>query len=737
MSLAKSLSLSVFAASTLLAAFAVAQTPIPTIPAQHAAKAPVSPGRAQLVEYLDALAARATADRAAKVATIHTRAEAEARQAIVLKQILALLGPLPERTPLHAKILGETQAEGLRIQKVLFESQPGFPVTALLYLPDGPASAKLPAILLAPGHSPAGKAGDYRTAAVLAHNGFVVLSYDPIGQGERLQYPDPAHPGVSLATRPTGEHGEASLQPMLIGDTLARYMLWDAMRGVDYLSQLPQVDAQRIGAFGCSGGGAMTALEGALDPRIAAVAVACYTTSFDTLLPAIGPQDGEQSTPRFISSGLDFPDWIELAALRPYAVVATYSDMFPFAGARKSVIEARSLYALFDPSSAGTASGSASNSTPPIPTAPALNADTANNIPPTAALQFITGPGGHGALAPIMADIVRFFVRNLKPGADVEQVAVPSASELAGGPRGLPANLPKDALQVTPTGQVATSYPEAQTVFSLTRKRAALVFPAAPILSAEKLRTAIRQTTGLVCQPGGFKPDSELLAAKSGSITLSFFAGGDLQGEILVPATPGRHAAVLLLVPGSMEENNPIAQANKARFDALAAAGNLVLALTPRPSPAGTDDMKSPILGPFYLLSLRSDLVGRTLVGLRMDDVTRAIDYLAARPDVDPAQISAAASGHMGLVLLHAAVLDPRLRHVTVDHVLTSYRSLIDAPLPTGAPEDILPGVLLQYDIPNLVQVLGARLTETNPLSGSEDLSQASTPLSALTPRTQ
>ena len=113
------------------------------------------------------------------------------------------------------------------------------------------------------------------------------------------------------------------------------------MRGIDYLSEVPEVDPHRIGAFGCSGGGTITALVGALDPRIAAVGVACYTTSFDTLLPTLGPQDAEQSTPRFISSGFDFPDWIELVAPRPYAVIATYSDMFPFANARSSVIEAR------------------------------------------------------------------------------------------------------------------------------------------------------------------------------------------------------------------------------------------------------------------------------------------------------------------------------------------------------------------------------------------------------------
>jgi hypothetical protein len=115
--------------------------------------------------------------------------------------------------------------------------------------------------------------------------------------------------------------------------------------------------------------------------------------------------------------------------------------------------------------------------------------------------------------------------------------------------------------------------------------------------------------------------------------------------------------------------------------------------------------MKAHILGPFYLLSLRADLVGRTLVGLRADDVVRAVDYLSSRGDVDPTHISAKASGHMGLVLLHAGVLDRRIRHIEVDHALTSYRSLIDAPLPTGAPEDIIPGVLLHYDIPDLVHV--------------------------------
>ena len=479
----------------------------------------------------------------------------------------------------------------------------------------------------------------------------------------------------------------------------------------------------------------MTALTAALDTRIADIGVACYTTSFDTLLPSIGPQDGEQSSPRFISSGLDFPDWIELAAPRPYAVVATYSDMFPFAGARNTVIEARRFYSLFDPASAGTPSGDASASTPPTPTTPALNADTTNTVAPTAALQFISGPGGHGALGPIMGDILSFFIRNLEPGADAAHpILPPSRAPGPGGFRPESTGLPKDALQVTSTGQVLTSYPNSETVFTLNRKRAATIIPASrPALKGEKLAAAIRATTGAQVSPGAFKADAESLHARSGPFVLSSENGIDLQGQIAIPANAGRHPAILLLVPDSIGEDSPIARANKAQFDTLAAAGNVVLAITPRPSPPGTDDMKSPILGPFYLLSLRADLVGRTLIGLRIDDVIRAIDYLSNRTDVDPARITAAGSGHMGLVLLHAAVLDSRIKHIAIDHTLTSYRSLLDAPLPTGAPEDVLPGVLLHYDIPDLAKTLGPRLTETDPLNGTDDLSQTSTPLKVLT----
>ena len=112
----------------------------------------------------------------------------------------------------------------------------------------------------------------------------------------------------------------------------------------------------------------MTAYLAALDPRVKAAATACYLTTMDELLPTAGPQDGEQSIPGFVAAGLDFADWVLLAAPKPYAIVSTTEDMFPFAGAKHTYEESKRLYEI-------------------LGAAPAL--------------RFITGPGGHGALGPL------------------------------------------------------------------------------------------------------------------------------------------------------------------------------------------------------------------------------------------------------------------------------------------------------------------------------------------------
>ena len=715
------LSLYLVPVTTLLAAATLfGQTTPPAQPNSNV-------GRAQLTNYLNNIAAQETAARRTMIAAITTRAQAEARQREVRKKVLTLIGGLPEKTPLNAKSLGTTQAGGFRIEKVLYYSQPNFPVTALLYLPDGPQQ-KLPAIVVAPGHGITGKLTDYAFASTFARNGFAVLSYDPIGQGERLQYPDPADPSKTLLKAATGEHGEAGLQPTLIGDALARTFAWDGIRAVDYLLSRPEIDPNRIGAFGCSGGGTMTALLGALDPRVHAIAVACYLTSFDTLLPSIGPQDSEQSTPNFIATGLDFPDWVELAAPRPYAIISTAQDMFPYAGALATATEARRFYALFDPTSAGTPTG---NSVPGIPTGPTLNPDTSNSIPPTAALQWITGIGRHGNLRPITEQIVSFFLAHLA-NSDAKPVLPPPPAPGA-SPFALPAGIPASAFQVTPTGQVSTSYPGSETVHTLTLKRYAAL-PKPKPLTPPQLQQTIREVTHATVRPGDAAPintqSPPLASPPEGDVhvrhrfTLATAPGINIQAEFYRPAD-GKHPALLVLKDSLDPALEPSRVEEIKKFRALADAGTAVLVIAPRPSPPGIEETKASILGPFYLTELRAELVGKTLLGLRVDDVIAAVNFMQGSTTGDPNQISAEASGHLGLVLLHAAVLDPRLKHVTIDHTLESYASLLAAPMPIDAPEDILPGVVLHYDIPELVHALGPRLTFTDPLPGTVNLSAA------------
>jgi hypothetical protein len=121
--------------------------------------------------------------RRERFAAVRSEADLLALQGELRRQVLDLIGGLPaERTPLNARVAGGIAGDGYRIEKIVFESLPGFHVTALLYLPAGPTGPR-PAVLLPCGHSPLGKAyPPYQEIAIrLARRGYVVLCWDPVG----------------------------------------------------------------------------------------------------------------------------------------------------------------------------------------------------------------------------------------------------------------------------------------------------------------------------------------------------------------------------------------------------------------------------------------------------------------------------------------------------------------------------------------------------------------------------
>jgi cephalosporin-C deacetylase-like acetyl esterase len=632
--------------------------------------------RQQLIETLDQIASKQLDTRTRKVAAIQTRIAFDQRKAQVRAKILELIGGLPEhRGPIAVKEFGSLTGDGFRVEKLAYESLPGLWVTANLYIPavgDGP----FPAVLLAPGHEATGKQSQYSFGGNFARSGIIALAIDPLGQGERLQYFDPAKKASTIGGS-TGEHGEANVPAMLIGEDVARYFVNDSMRGIDYLVSRQDVNAERIGALGCSGGGTSTAYLAALDDRVKVAGIACYITSFKELLPsATGVQEAEQSIPHFIEQGLDFPDYVELFAPKPYAVISTMADMFPFEGARQTVEEAKGVYKLY---------GAEDH------------------------LQWITGPGGHGNLGPISPAILGFFVHYLNNGPAGDATFTP-----------LRIQNPADLL-CTPTGQVATSIGDmktgGETISSIIRAHAAQVLPKTRPSSTE-LAEDIRGLAGVVARPSKVPPPAAILMEQIGLHSSQIVSlqgeNGEIHGSLAIPESTGRKPAVLIVDSESGKLTDEV--------DRLVKSGHLVMVVGLTPNPPGAEGLKSPYLGAFNLLGLRALLVGKSIMGMRIDDTIHAMDYLATRSDVDPASITVYGNGAMGAVALHAAALDSRIRRVVIENTLTSYRMVLDEPLHRNLSEILIPGSLRKYDMGDLLLAVGGRVTVINPQNASGDV---------------
>jgi cephalosporin-C deacetylase-like acetyl esterase len=314
--------------------------------------APGGGGKAANVhrQLLD-LAAAQEKQRRARFAAVRTPNDLAALQKSLRASLLGMIGGLPEaKGPPPAKRIARIEADDYLVDKLVFESFPGYFVSALLYRPRK-VTAALPGVLSPCGHSAVGKAAPaYQTLHInLAMRGFVVLTYDPVGQGERSQFWDAAK-GRSRFNLTCGEHCVLGNPLYLLGANLARFRIWDGVRGLDYLASLPEVDAKRLGCVGNSGGGTLTAYIAALDPRVAVAAICCYITTLPrrmgNRIQADPDADPEQDLFGFVSEGLDHAGLLALRAPRPTLLGTARLDFFPIEGARESFAEAQHLFGV-------------------------------------------------------------------------------------------------------------------------------------------------------------------------------------------------------------------------------------------------------------------------------------------------------------------------------------------------------------------------------------------------------
>lgn len=616
--------------------------------------------------WLSQLAERAFEQRQLTLQSIETPEQMRARQDYVRRTILDSLGGWPAKTPLQARITGTLDRDTYKVEKLVFESLPGFRVTANVYVPTG-RKGPFPAILGVAGHSNEGKAIDtYQRAWIgFVKRGWLVLAYDPPGQGERSEYWD-ATANKSKVGIGTREHTMAGLQCLLTGTNVARYEVWDGIRAFDYLLTRNDVDPKRIAVAGNSGGGTQSAYLSVLEPRLAASAPSCYITSWRKLWYNPGPQDGEQNFHNFIGAGLDFGDFLLAFAPKPIKMMTAIKDFFPIDGARATYQETARLFEL-------------------------LNARDK--------IDFFEYDDTHGWSKPRREATYRWFERHLN-GREDEGLEPEFAVEKP------------TTLNVTETGQLATSL-GSETVHSLNRKLAEQM---------HGRRASTRPSTSL---PSLVRARLNVHAPAASLTTRSF---GEIGRDgyrierLTLETEPGITVPALLFVPARRTGGQSPAtlcldakgkQACEADLAAAALKGELGLAIDPR----GWGESAAPVsqrggYGAAYQTFMRAFLLGRTIPGLQVVDVLRAVDYLRSRPDADPNQITVRGAGNAGVLALYAGTLDARIAKVQAPGHLESYLWLAQQPVHEGYLDVIVPGVLKDFDIPDMVKHLGSRYAQ-------------------------
>lgn len=267
---------------------------------------------------------------------------------------LDAIGGLPEeRCELRSERMGELRREDYNVETIVFESLPNFHVTANVYVPrrsedEDEEDEVYPGILFCCGHSDSGKGSHiYQQACIdLVRNGFVVFAIDPLGQGERHQFYDPET--GEIPRRNTSEHTYLNQQCAFAGANVARYMVWDGIRALDYLERRPDVDSDRLGVTGNSGGGLQTAYLMLVEDRIDAAVPCCFITSKEAYMETGQGQDGEQILYRAIDRGPRYDDFLSAFAPKPTLIGAARSDFLPIEGARRTYERARSVYGHYD-----------------------------------------------------------------------------------------------------------------------------------------------------------------------------------------------------------------------------------------------------------------------------------------------------------------------------------------------------------------------------------------------------
>lgn len=631
-----------------------------------------------LYHHLAGQAVQLLEERAVRVATLKTEEQWLKRQQEIRQTLMEIVGPFPERTPLNPRIVEVLHKDGYRVEKLIYESQPNYYVTACLFIPDN-VKGKTPAILNPIGHSAqAFRRSIYQEVILnLVKKGFIVLTYDPIGQGERLQYFD-LEKGESRVGGSTKEHSYVGAQCFIAGNSIARHMIWDGIRGIDYLLTRKEVDPKRIGLTGLSGGGTLTSYIGAFDDRVYAAAPQGYITSFKRLMESIGPQDAEQNFYHGIARGIDHADLLEVRTPKPTLVLATTRDYFSIQGVMETCAEVKEAYRAF---------GQEDN------------------------FGMVTDDAEHTFTTKNQEALYAFFQKHLNLPGDPTEEEVEILTE--------------EELTITETGQLSTSL-KGKIAFDINRADAEKLplFRSKRIQGLENFSEDLSDHLESVkhaakALSGFIRPDRTPEVVFTGayqrqgySISRYMLSGeGDyvIPALLMVPDGGGKHPAVIYVRP----DGKAAEAGTGGEMERLVKKGFVVLA----PDLVGIGEMgPGTFKGDAYIDKVAYDvwfqaiLIGRSIVGIRAGDIVRAVRYLESREDVDYKDISIIAYGEMCPVALHASAFEDGISKVALIEPLISYRSIVmNRYYDSRLIHATVAGALSAYDLPDLAACIAPR----------------------------
>jgi len=606
-------------------------------------------------------------------AKLKTKADAEAYVNEVRTKVATCFGKFPDKTPLNAKVIGTLKRDVYDIEKVIFESRPGFYVTANLYVPHAAKKGKkLPGVVGSCGHSHNGKAEPaYQSFCQgLARMGYVVLIFDPIGQGERIQY---AHvekdhrPGVGV-----GEHLLAGNQQFLVGEFFGSWRAWDGIRALDYLLSRPEVDTRHVGITGNSGGGTMTTWLCGVESRWTMAAPSCFVTTFRRNLENELPADTEQCPPHALALGLDHADFLACMAPKPVVILAKEKDYFDARGAEEAYRRLKHLYTLL---------GAPDN------------------------VKLHIGPTGHGYSIENREAMYQWFNR------------ATGVSDAKTEPK---LTIEKDEdLYAAPKGQVSEL--KSSTVFSFTDTRSLALALKRPVpLKTELLDARLEDLLKLPKRAG--VPDYRILRPVAGrkypkphattyvletekpAVAVVY----RLSDQAHLSRPPKDEGPAILYVShhsadAELRDEPLIAELVKAEPKQAFYACDVRGVGESRPDTCGGANQAHTPYGSDYFYAIHGIMLDRPYVGQKTFDVLRALDWLK---DIGHKEVHLVAKGWGTIPATFAAVLSERVTHVTLKNALTSYSDVAQSETYVWPLSAFVPGVLKSFDLDDCYRAL-------------------------------